>query len=109
MSIKFENPFIEPKLAHDLSLWSEFMNGYLYAQDTDRGIMERTRNEQMMMETIQSLREKDSAFNEIIKERINSYNNIYQLFNGDGDAMYEFISFLKPEDGKYIIDQILQN
>jgi hypothetical protein len=88
MSLKFENPFIEPKLAHDFSLWSEFMDEYLLAQVKDSGITDRYRNEQIMRETINSLRENDSAFDEIIKNRINIYGKFY---SGDVNAINNFL------------------
>jgi hypothetical protein len=105
MSLKFENPFIEPKLAHDFSLWGEFMDEYLLAQVKDSGITDRYRNEQIMRETINSLRENDSAFDEIIKNRINIYGKFY---SGDVNAINNFLHTKNPEDGKYIIDLIMQ-
>ncbi|HBN82928.1 MAG TPA: hypothetical protein DDZ89_03720 [Clostridiales bacterium] len=109
MSYKFENPFIEPKLAHDFSLWGEFMEGYLAAQDTNRKMMEQNRDEQIIRETVKNIRESDSYFDEVMKERTRSYNNIYELFKSDNDAIHEFMNGFKPDDGKYVIDQIMMN
>jgi hypothetical protein len=81
------------------------MDEYLLAQVKDSGITDRYRNEQIMRETINSLRENDSAFDEIIKNRINIYGKFY---SGDVNAINNFLHTKNPEDGKYIIDLIMQ-
>ena len=85
------------------------MEGYLAAQDTNRKMMEQNRDEQIIRETVKNIRESDSYFDEVMKERTRSYNNIYELFKSDNDAIHEFMNGFKPDDGKYVIDQIMMN
>jgi hypothetical protein len=104
--LRFENPYIEPKLTHDFGLWNSFLSEYVSAQGMNKSAYEYESNFQALIMAINELRNSDSeaidflderyrlisGIDSYIRNKTGSYNEYLKLYNlSDTDALREKI------------------
>ncbi len=95
MFLRFENPFMEPKLAHDFGLWNEFLSEFISSQSINKSSYEYEMNFAQLKNAVSQLNKNDPEAKELlwkrhdlnvgissyIRKKTGSYNEYLRLYD----------------------------
>ena len=98
MLFRFENPYMEPKLAHDFGLWNEFLSEFISSQSTNKSSYEYETDFTQLKNTVSKLYNSDSEVKEIISKRIKLNEEIGTYIRSKTGSYNEYLKYYDLHD-----------